>query len=70
MPIVIIKQFAGRSLEQKKAMADLVTRGVREIYGPTAQPVQVLFEEIAADDWFSEGTPVVSIPRIVGGRSE
>lgn len=70
MPIITIRQFAGRSPEQKRALAERFTRAVREVYGATAQPVQVLIEEIQTDDWFSEGVPVKLLPRTCGAKQE
>lgn len=68
MPIITIRQFAGRTPEQKQALAERFTHAVREVYGATAQPVQVLIEEVQPDDWFSEGSPVKLLPRTVGVR--
>lgn len=66
MPIVTIQQFAGRSDEQKAELSRRITAAIREVYGRTAQPVQVLFNEIGHDGWYSEGVPVKNLPRDVG----
>jgi 4-oxalocrotonate tautomerase family enzyme len=63
MPIVTIQQFAGRSEGQKQDLARRITEAVRAVYGKTAQPVQVVFQEVGAEDWFSEGTSVRTLPR-------
>ena len=70
MPIITIRQLVGRTPEQKRALAERFTRAVREVYGPTAQPVQVLIEEFPTDDWLSEGVPVKLLPQTYGTRQE
>ncbi|MDB5367794.1 MAG: 4-oxalocrotonate tautomerase [Rhodospirillales bacterium] len=66
MPIVTIQQFAGRSEDQKTELARRITAAIRDVYGKTAQPVQVVFHEIGADGWYSEAIPVRTLPRDVG----
>lgn len=66
MPIITVRQLPGRTPQQKQALAQRFTRAVREIYGPTAQPVQVLIEEVEADDWYSEGRSIEQLPRTYG----
>lgn len=68
MPIITIRQFPGRTPQQKQALAERFTQAVRDVYGATAQSVQVLIEEVQMDDWFSEGAPVKLLPRTVGTR--
>lgn len=68
MPIITVQQFPGRTQQQKQALAERLTQAVREVYGPTAQGVQVVIQEIQPDDWFSEGVPVKTLPRNVGQR--
>jgi phenylpyruvate tautomerase PptA (4-oxalocrotonate tautomerase family) len=67
MPIITVQQFTGRSEAQKNELARQFTAAVRAVYGPTAQPVQVVFQEVGMESWFSEGTPVYGLPRNVGG---
>ncbi len=66
MPIVTIQQFNGRTAEQKQDLARRIAEAVRIVYGKTAQPVQVLYNDMALDDWYSEGVPVRSLPREYG----
>lgn len=66
MPIIVIRQLPGRTAAQKKALAERITRAVRDVYGPTAQPVQVLIEEMDSDGWFSEGAQTSTLPRDSG----
>ncbi len=57
MPLIMIRQFPGRTQEQKQSLAERVTRAVHEVYGATAQPVQVLIEEVQPNTWFRDGVP-------------
>lgn len=57
MPFVVVKQFPGRTHEQKKALAENITKAVHSAYGATVQPVQVLIEEVEPDTWFRDGVP-------------
>jgi 4-oxalocrotonate tautomerase family enzyme len=63
MPIVTIQQFAGRSEAQKQELARRISAAVRDVYGKTAQPVQVVFQDVGPDDWYSEGVAVKTLPR-------
>jgi 4-oxalocrotonate tautomerase len=66
MPIITIQQFPGRTPQQKQALAERITHAVREVYGPTAQAVQVMIQEIQPDDWFAEGVAARTLPRTYG----
>lgn len=57
MPFVVVRQFPGRTHEQKKALAENITKAVHDAYGKTVQPVQVLIEEVEPDTWFRDGVP-------------
>jgi 4-oxalocrotonate tautomerase len=57
MPFVVVRQFPGRTHEQKRALAENITKAVHSAYGATAQPVQVLIEEVEPDTWFRDGVP-------------
>jgi 4-oxalocrotonate tautomerase len=51
MPHVIVKLWPGRPEEQKKALADLITKDVVEIIGCGEEAVSVAIEEVDRDDW-------------------
>lgn len=51
MPHVIIKLYPGRTEEQKKRLAEAITRDVMEIAQCPEKTVSVAFEEIGPDDW-------------------
>ena len=51
MPHVIIKLYPGRTEEQKKRLAEAITRDVMEIAQCPEMTVSVALEEIGIDDW-------------------
>lgn len=51
MPHVIIKMYAGRSDEQKRALAEAVTRAVMAGAGCAERSVSVSIEDVRPDDW-------------------
>ena len=69
MPFIMIRQFPGRTQQQKQALAERVTSAVREVYGTIALPVQVLIEEVQPDTWFRDGVAASASPRTHGDQS-
>jgi 4-oxalocrotonate tautomerase len=57
MPFVVVRQFPGRTHEQKKRLAENITRAVHDAYGATTQPVQVLIQDVEPETWFRDGVP-------------
>jgi 4-oxalocrotonate tautomerase len=55
MPMIRVEMFPGRTLEQKRAFAKAVTDSFVAICGSTPQGVQVVFTEIAKEDWATAG---------------
>ncbi|WP_233853698.1 tautomerase family protein [Paraburkholderia sp. HD33-4] len=51
MPHVIVKAWPGKTEEQKRRLAEAITRDVMDILGYGAESVSVAFEEVAADRW-------------------
>jgi len=66
MPHVIVKLWPGKSDEQKKRLADTITRGVTDILSYGDDAVSVAFEEVAPNDW----TEQVYNPDILGRWSD
>jgi 4-oxalocrotonate tautomerase len=56
MPMISVEMFPGRTSEQKQRFAAAVTDGFVEICGGTRQSVQIVFVEVAKDDWATAGT--------------
>ena len=51
MPHVIVKAWPGKTEEQKRRLAEAITRDVMDILGYGAESVSVGFEEVAPDRW-------------------
>jgi len=55
MPIVNVKMIAGRSLEQKRELAEVLTREVVRILNVKPDVVEVVIDEYPRDNWASAG---------------
>ena len=51
MPHVIVKLWPGKSEQQKKKLAEAITRGVMESLHYGEESVSVALEEIPANEW-------------------
>lgn len=51
MPHVIVKLWPGKSEQQKRRLADAITKDVMEVLGYGDESVSVAMEEIPAQDW-------------------
>ena len=51
MPHVIVKLWPGKSEQQKRRLADAITKDVMEIFDYGEESVSVAMEEIGPQDW-------------------
>ncbi len=51
MPHVIVKLWPGKSEEQKRRLAEAITRDVTKVLHYGDESVSVAFEEVDASDW-------------------
>ena len=56
MPMIRVEMFPGRTHEQKQQFAAAITDKFVECCGGTRQSVQIVFTEVAKDDWATAGT--------------
>ena len=56
MPTLRVEMFAGRTLEQKRALARELTDATVRALGVPASAVEVLFFDIERHDWAVAGT--------------
>ena len=63
MPIIRIEMFEGRSMDQKRACAEAVTRAWCDTCGGTPQAVSVVFTDVSRDDWATAGR-LASDPKV------
>lgn len=55
MPIVQIDLFAGRSLEQKRLLAEKVTWAITESIGAPAESVSIIIREMSKENYAKAG---------------
>jgi 4-oxalocrotonate tautomerase len=55
MPMIRVEMFEGRTIEQKRRLAETVTAAFVETCGGTAQSVQVIFNDVARSNWATAG---------------
>lgn len=56
MPTIRVELFEGRSVEQKRALAAALTEATVRTLGGSADSVDILFFDIARQDWATGGT--------------
>jgi len=54
MPHVIVKLWPGKSDQQKKRLAEAITKDVMTVFNYAAESVSVAMEEIKSEDWTSK----------------
>ena len=55
MPTIRVELFAGRTVEQKRALAQALTEATVKTLGGSASSVDVLFFDIERHDWATAG---------------
>ncbi len=55
MPLVIVKLYEGRTIEQKRAAAKAITDVIVETLKTTPEATQVIFEDTRRSDWAIAG---------------
>jgi 4-oxalocrotonate tautomerase len=55
MPMIRVEMFQGRTREQKRSFAKAITEAFVATCGGTAQSVQIVFQDVAKDDWAIAG---------------
>ena len=56
MPIIHVEMLTGRTAEQKKALADTLTKGFIDSCGGHPQSINVIITEVEAENWAIGGT--------------
>jgi 4-oxalocrotonate tautomerase len=60
MPFVRVTLYEGRSIEKKRRIAEAITEALVTIGGTTRDACQVVFEDVAKEDWVTGGAPEFS----------
>ncbi len=55
MPTINIQLFEGRTLDQKRAFVEAVTKVTVDTLGGTAAGVQVIFTDVKRENWATGG---------------
>ncbi|AET68910.1 4-oxalocrotonate tautomerase family enzyme [Desulfosporosinus orientis DSM 765] len=55
MPIVQIELFEGRSVEQKRLLAEKVTQAIMESIGAPAESVSIIIRDMAKENYAKAG---------------
>lgn len=55
MPIIQVHIVAGRSIEQKRALAESITRATADCLQAPVESVRVLIDEVPAAQWYVAG---------------
>lgn len=56
MPIIRVEMLAGRTVEQKRELAEVLTRETARIAGTNPSSIFVVFEDVAKENWAVGGT--------------
>ena len=62
MPTLNVQMYEGRTVEQKRAFAEAVTKVVCDTLGGTPESVQVVFTDVKRENW-ATGGKLASDPR-------
>lgn len=55
MPTIRVELFAGRTLEQKRALAQALTEATVRTLGGSPEAVDVIFTDVQRHDWATGG---------------
>ena len=55
MPTINVQMFAGRTLEQKRALAQALTDATVKILGGSPEAVDIIFSDVQRHDWATAG---------------
>jgi len=68
MPMVRVSWYAGRTLEQKRQVAEAITRALMEHAGASRSGTQVVFEDVPKENWVTGGVP--ELEKVGAGAGE
>ncbi len=62
MLVIKVTLRAGRTAEQKKALAKALTRAAARLLGEPEKNIRLVYYEVAPEDWFVAGEPLPTRP--------
>lgn len=55
MPMIRVEMYEGRTIEQKRALAEKVTEAFTSTCGGPPEAVQMLITDVSKEDWATAG---------------
>jgi 4-oxalocrotonate tautomerase len=55
MPMIRVEMFAGRTVEQKKALVKALTEAFVSTAGSTPESVQIILQDVPKNEWATAG---------------
>ena len=55
MPIIRVEMFAGRSIEQKRELVEVISRETARIAGCSVDSIYVIIEDVQKENWGAGG---------------
>lgn len=55
MPVVTVQMYEGRTIEQKRALAEAITRAMVDIAKTNAESVNVIIQDVPRTNWALAG---------------
>lgn len=55
MPMIHVEMFAGRTVEQKKALVKALTEAFVSTAGSTPESVQIILKDVPKNEWATAG---------------
>ena len=55
MPIITVEMFAGRSVEQKRELVEVLSRETARIAGCSVDSIYVIIEDVKKENWGAGG---------------
>ena len=68
MPMVRVSWYEGRTTEQKRQVAEAITRALMEHGGASRGGTHVVFEDVPKQNWITGGVPDLSMSRAEAGE--
>jgi 4-oxalocrotonate tautomerase len=55
MPVITVQMFEGRTVDQKRALAEAFTKAFCEIAKAQPEAVEIIFDEVSRQNWAHAG---------------
>ena len=55
MPVITVQMYEGRTIEQKRALVEAITRAMVEIAKTTADQCNVIIQDVPRTNWGQSG---------------